>query len=343
MNKLVLTFGVLLATPACFDLEWDDNAGAGGGPGPVFPPGGGGGEGGGTGGTPTPGEEVGVCGEVDCSPLTPNGLRFAGAVPVANEFPNGLFADVRNHIATNGLDEILLGMGNTEELLTLPYELDSQTPTALEVVNSDGAHVTLRGLGGNSQLRVVDPETGLLYDRSLYVSSELSTAVAVGFAELFTTPSILDAAQAYAFAPGHRRIGIAYLNASSERNRLVDTAATITLAGATQTAWDQIDIPNATVGHHTATVHVGDKDATVDIEVTNTADSIETLLAQDHLACFGAYTPSGAFISGIAWTFKVAGQVVPPSGGLGSNCMSYEQPVIVTVTAGGKTIVATTH
>lgn len=72
------------------------------------------------------------------------------------------------------------------------------------------------------------------------------------------------------------------------------------LAGATQLDWNQIDIANATVGMHTVAVTVGNATGPAQIRITNTADSIQPLIAAGAIACFGAYS-EGAFISGLAW------------------------------------------
>src|SRR4029079_17946260 len=123
----------------------------------------------------------------------------------------------------------------------------------------DGPRVTLRGLAGTAYLRIVDPATQQLYDRAAYASSPFARAVPVGIEEWITSTNWLDdTATAFAFAPGHRRVGIAYLNASVPPNRLVDTSATLTLDGATQLDWNRLELANASVGTHTVEITVGD-------------------------------------------------------------------------------------
>ncbi|MBA2541200.1 MAG: hypothetical protein H0V17_16280 [Deltaproteobacteria bacterium] len=329
------TLALLAALPACLfadnappDLDDDDGGGGGGGN---------------TGGGDDDDDELGPCGEPLCSPQTPEGgLLFLGAQPVLGSFPDQ--SNVNNHIAVGGTHEVDLQFNSSNTPFTLSFEAVSLVPSVLGIDAVDGAHVTLRGLGGTTDLRILDPD-GLPYDRYPYASSEFASATAVAVDEWLTASQYGTAAPAFAFAPGLRRVGIAYLNASTPKNRLVDTSATITLAGATQTAWDRVSLA-ATVGVHTATVTVGGIETTVDIEVTNTADSIQSLLVLPGIACFGAFT-HGAFISGLAWTYTADGQPIQGDGFfLGPNCVSAPSPqagaFTVTATAGGKSLTVTT-
>lgn len=324
--------GALATFPACIGLDDDTRV-----PDEPPPDDGGGGGGGGGGGDPS----FGPCGEPLCSPQAPaNGLQFIGVQPALNEFPNQ--GNVNNHIAIDGTHEVELRADGAP--FTLPYDAVPLVPTVLDVEAVEGARLTLRGLGGTTYLHIVDPD-GLPYDRYPYASSAFASATAVAIDEWLTASQYGTAAQTFAFAPGNRRIGIAYLNDSAPRNRLVDTSATITLAGATQTDWDRISVA-ATVGVHTATVTVGGIEATVDIEVTDTADLIEPLFMLTDIACFGAFT-HGAFISGLAWTYTVENQTIPgDTFFLGPNCVfkpgSLSGSFTVTATAGGKSLTVTT-
>jgi hypothetical protein len=282
---------------------------------------------------------VGPCGEINCSPKTPEGVELVGIKPILNEFPNGSFSGINNHIAVGGLHEVALKRGGTQESFMLPYDALSDDTAKLVIEEVDGPNVTLRGLGGTAYLRLVDPETGELYDRGAYASSHFQRAAPIGVDESITTTDLLDSASAFKFAPGPRRIGVAYLNNFSPPNRLVDTTATITFTGATQVGWDRLEIALATIGTHDITVEVGGTTATMEIEITSTADNVAHLASLGNIACFGAFD-EGVFIAGLPWTFTVGGVPVTSPTFLGPNCYVNTTPAAqqVTATAGGKSI-----
>jgi hypothetical protein len=282
---------------------------------------------------------VGPCGEFRCSPKTPDGVGFEGIKPVRNEFPNGAWSGINNHIAVGGLHEVTLKNGTTDQDFTLLYRAESDDLTKLGIEEVDGPNLTLRGLGGTAYLRLIDPETGELYDRGAYASSRFLRALPVGLDEAFTTTDLFDSAAAFKFAPGHRVIGVAYLNSFGPPNRLVDTAAKITMAGATQVGWDRLDIMLATVGTHDVMVEVGGTAATMEIEVTSTADVVTQLLYFGNIACFGAFD-DGAFIAGLPWTYSVDGVPVVSDTFFGPNCYINTTPAeqLVTARAGGKSL-----
>ena len=289
-----------------------------------------------------PGEPpVGPCGEIRCSPKTPDGVDFAGVVPVVNSFPNGSWSSINNHIAVGGLHEVTLRRGGTEDDFTLPYQALSDDLTKLVVEQVDGAHVTLRGYGGKAYLRLVDPGTGELFDRGAYASSEFARAVPLGTDE-WITADLFDSAAAFVFAPGHRVIGVAYLNNAGPPNRLVDTTAKISLAGAQQLDWNRIDVPLATAGMHTVTLEIGGAPATMQFEVSDQADTMRQLLVSENIACFGAYRHD-AFIAGLAWTFTADGVPVTETSLFGPNCYFNQTAAAqeVTARAGGKTMTVT--
>lgn len=285
--------------------------------------------------------DVGPCGEIHCSPKTPAGLEFVGVAPVVGDFPNGSFSDINHHIAVGGLHEVTLRRGDTDDDFTLPYVARSDNEAKLVVEESTGPRVKLRGLGGTAYLRVLDPATDELYDRGAYASSHFGRAVPVATQEWITGPN-LESASAFVFAPGHRVVGVAYLNNFSPPNRLVDTEATVTFAGGTQLDWNRLDVPAATIGTHEVEVTIGGTTATMQFEVASAADTMTQLIAFDTIACFGALK-SGAFISGLTWTFTIGGVTVPASSFLGPNCYINQttSPQAVTASAGGKSITVT--
>jgi hypothetical protein len=142
------------------------------------------------------------------------------------------------------------------------------------------------------------------------------------------------------FAPGQRRIGVAYLNAGAPANRLVDTSAVLTADGATQSRWDEITFDATTVGTHSIALTIGGESHTIEFEVVDTADAIQELTVFPGVTCFGVFA-HGAFLSGAQWTLELDGQPAP-TGLFGHNCMSYDaQPHTLTASAAGQTITVT--
>jgi hypothetical protein len=127
-------------------------------------------------------------------------------------------------------------------------------------------------------------------------------------------------------------------------NRLVDTSASLALAGATQLDWNQLEIADAAVGTHVVEVRVGNVTKSAEIRVASTADSIQPLVAAGTVACFAAYS-EGAFISGLAWQFTSNGEPLAAYDTLGPNCVidpSGSPAFTVTATAGGRSLTVTT-
>jgi hypothetical protein len=316
----------VLALPACLfedtTTQGDD---------PPAPPGGGNGGG----GNPPPPE----C--VNCTPTLP--LEFRGAQPVNGSFPPD--GGLNNHIAIGGTHEVTLVREVEGTELALPFEADPVLAHLVDVEAIEGAHLTLRGLGtGVTDVRVTD-RSGVLLDRAAYAMSALSTAVAIG-TEPIASSQFGESALRYVFARGARRVGVAYLNGSSPPNRLVDTSATLTLAGATQTRWDTLDVGTTAVGVHSVAVTAGGIETTVEVEIVEGAESIALLASFSGITCFGAFT-GGAFISGGAWTFVVDGEVHvndPTLEGIfGPNCVLLDgAPHTVTAANSGKSVTVST-
>jgi hypothetical protein len=281
------------------------------------------------------GSSVGDCpGGPTCSPKTPNGLDFSGAAPTYNAFPPG--ADtLHNHIAAGGTDVIQLRDGGAP--FDLPYTASVDDPAALAIASSSSSTVTLRGLGGTTELDIVDPSTGLLFDRYAYASSALVTAAVVPGGA--TAEMVYDDVDAYAFMPGDLALGVAFVDAQVPAHRLVDTSATLALAGATQTDWDTLSLAGATVGSYSITVATGATTATATLDVVDHVDSVARIDSVfGDVVCFGADT-AGSFVVGLAWSFVFDGQPVDASI-FGTNCIDLPDSVAhtVTATAGGKSV-----
>ena len=310
----------------CLDLGGDDCSG-GGGDDDGESSGGGSGSG------------VGDCpGGPTCAPETPDGLTFSGAQVVASSFPAS--ADTgHNHIAAGGTDVIQLQDDGAP--FDLVYTAAVDDPLVLSIESVVGATVALRGHGGTTELDIDDPASGLLFDRYAYASSGLATAIAV------PAPPAVDfydrTAAGFAFWPGDLSIGIALLDRETPAHRLVDTSLALTLAGATQTHWDQISMPDATVGHYAVTVTSGGLIASAEVDVVDHADVIVPLFTNSGFACFAALL-GGNFINGVPWTYTIGGETVPSDEAVfGPNCVfdpSGATTFTVTASAGGQSITA---
>jgi hypothetical protein len=267
-----------------------------------------------------------------CSPSGPGtGLEFSGAAPVLGELGNGAFSEVHNHILSGGTDDITLLVGNTTAPFVSPYQTQTTAPLVVTSTYHEVVHLT--ETDGTGELEIINPNDGLLYDTYHYASSSLSSAQAVSEFELITaTDWLFECADAFVFWPGTIDVGIAMWGTSG--HRLVDTSIVLAadVAGATQSRWDKITIPNAAVGVHTVQIASGGgMTTTAQVHVVDQADAISALVNTSGLICFGAYA-NGTFISHAPFAFAVDGVATPYEAGLGTNCV---------VAAVGSTIVAT--
>lgn len=273
-----------------------------------------------------------------CSPKTPDGLDFSGEVPVLPSFPPD--ADLgHNHLATGGADEIQLRADDVP--FDLPFTAQVDDATAISVDSTTTSTVTLRGHGGQTELNIVDPATGLLFDRYAYASSALASVRAVPAP--WSGEVVGDDARAFAFAPGDLAIGVAMLDGQSSAHRLIDIDATLTAQGATQIGWDLLSLPGAALGHHALGVASGGATAATEIDVVDHADDLVQLqTSYADQACFGAEATGAATpeqIIGLSWTFTVNG-AARPSSFFGTNCVDLPLGASSTVvaSAGGKSL-----
>jgi hypothetical protein len=271
-------------------------------------------------------------------------LEFSGVQPVNNNFPNQL--DLNNHIAVGGTHDVTLKLDTDFTELAQPFDADTLTPSLLAIDEVSGPHVRLRAVaGGLDALVISDPSTGELYDDALYAMSEFSRAVAIG-EEYLTSSDGSISTQPYVFAAGSRRVGVAYLNGATPPNRLVDTSATLSVAGATQTRWDEVTFEAATAGIHTIDVTIGGVQTSIEVEVVEDADEVKSLFTVSGIACFGAFAHD-TFISGAGWTYTIDGVPFVSDPALtavfGSNCVFFDgaDEHTVKATSFGTTITVT--
>jgi len=265
---------------------------------------------------------------------------FVGVQPIAPVYPFGWTATLHNHILDGATDDIELADpdATTTAPFLLPFDAASDDPV-LEILGSDRSNVHLREATGVAHLRIVDPSTGELYDRYAYAASPLASAAVIANAGQVTSVNAAMWAQGVALWKGSDTAGIAMLDASA--NRLIDSTMVVSLAGATQTAWDTLKLPSLAAGHYAIAVATSSGLArTVDLEIVDRVDSIAVIQVDDDLACFAA-TTNGAFVANVPWTFEIAGQVVQQdafSHWMGQTCLinpTHAHPFTVTAHAGG--------
>lgn len=293
-----------------------------------------------------------------CSSLTPKGLQFVGNALVDDILISGPRAT-----AIGGTQVIALEYNrpsdNVTVALDLPFTADDDGGLGVKVSATSGSQVTVVGAGSRSNyLRILDKD-GLLMDRK-----ELSGA-ALDRIELTTSDfESVPAGMLLAFAPGHRKVGVAlYGNVQHSggpvSERIVDTSMQIDLAGATKSAWDTLEVANAAVGTSTISVTSGDKPtANLDFVVVDHADAVSaidpaptTIMPNgSQSVCFKATmasTPDARYIAGLSWSSNIDGQERTQGDGMVTrNCVSVNTTkttgtVTVMASAGGQTATVT--
>ena len=283
-----------------------------------------------------------------CSSLTPKGLQFVGNALVDDILISGPRAT-----AIGGTQVVALEYNrpndNVTVALDLPFTADDDGGLGVKVSATSGSQVTVVGAGSRSNyLRILDKD-GLLMDRK-----EL-TGAALDHIELTSTEfESVPTGMPMAFAPGKRKVGVAlYGNVQHSggpvSERIVDTSMTLDLAGSTKTAWDTLEVANATVGTSTLSVTAGNKPAAnIDFIVVDHADAVSaidppptTIMPNgSQSVCFKATmagTTDARYIAGLTWTFSVDGvETTQGDGMVTRNCIS----VHTTKTTGTVTVMA---
>jgi hypothetical protein len=249
-----------------------------------------------------------------CSSLTPDGLAFVGA-----DMTDDLALSGPAPTAIGGTQDIKLEYnrnGGALLALDLPFEADDDGGNGVKVDHVAGSVVSVRGTASRTNyLRITDAGTGELFDRK-----EL-TGAAIDSMEL--VPNTFDlppADRELAWLAGDVAVGVALRGQVQESGgpsdeRIVDQSMQLTLAGATQRAWDLVQLPAANAGTYSLAVTAGDKPtANLDIVIV---DHIDTLVADPSNAatvlpqgvatiCFDGLA-SERFVAGLTWHFTVDG------------------------------------
>ena len=260
--------------------------------------------------------ESGECpaGEV-CSANTPYGLHFIGN-PMADE----IFLSGPSATAIGGTQEIQLEYERGNGLrysLDLPWAADDDGALGVRVLDQSGSVVTVGGQRSRKNyLRIIDPNTEELYDRYEIAGAAISDMHLIGI-EAEVVPQGAD----LVWAPGDQKIGIALFGEVQDGNdpeiqRIVDSSMALSLSGSERTGWDQLRLPNATIGVHALTIEAGDTaPRTVDVEVVAGADTISVIGGEaptvqpnsSTTVCFQALN-ANRYIYGLTWQFNVGGE-----------------------------------
>jgi hypothetical protein len=224
-----------------------------------------------------------------------------------------------------------------------PYVTTSEDPSIIAVASQSGSAATLdAGVGGDACIDVTDRESGDALG-SWFSVSPLTSAAAFPEGAHELIDSELDT---FAFAAGDVQLGVAYVGASADGGpRLIDLGAALELTGATQTDWDTLAMPSASVGSYTIEANVGGAGATASFDVVDPASGAYAVVPYDigltRFACFAAVTQSSAFIVGMAWKFTLDDVTAPASADY-PNCIAIPPDGVIheiTAVAGGQSTV----
>ncbi|CAN5600066.1 hypothetical protein BH11MYX1_BH11MYX1_05770 [soil metagenome] len=258
--------------------------------------------------------DSGVCpaGET-CSDLTPRGLEFVGAT----------FADTASIVgpsptAIGGTQDIAIeydrAVSGVSVPLDLAYTADDDGGNGVALEHQAGALVTMRGIASRTNyLRISDAVTGELFDRHSLTGAAISRIAFVP-----ATTELVPEGVDLAFATGTVKAGVALygqVQASTgpQEERLIDQSMALELAGATQLAWDSLQLASATTGTYALGVTAGDRPTTnLDVIVVDHLDQIvkapenATTIAPmgSAIVCFDAIT-DGRYVAGLAWHYLV--------------------------------------
>ena len=283
-----------------------------------------------------------------CSPLTPQGLVFAGPELLTSEFT---------------LEPRLTAVGGTQRIqlyrrdgdgALIPFTVgfDASTRELSHSVTEVGPGWV--SLGAHSaaadMLRVTEAGTGLLYGRHIVY------AEALGRIEMIPVPVEAWTGEPYGFYSGNfSGVGVGFRLWSIDGNRVVDDSLRLTSASpASMIArqWDTFSFQGLTEGVHAMTATSAGNELSFDVQVFSTIDAVEQVNEtvsdlgvgeQGHLCVKGlaaSMTGSATLrILDLIWGFSAEGPVTIDGGGGTSNCATLTVngpgPFSVTASAAG--------
>ncbi|MEO6774157.1 MAG: hypothetical protein ABI467_14255 [Kofleriaceae bacterium] len=273
-----------------------------------------------------------------CSALTPRGLEFVGA-----DMTNVLGLSGPSPTAIGGTQDVQLRYDPTQGrfvALDLPFDADDDGGNGVKVDHTAGNIVTVRGVAARSNyLRITDAATGELFDRK-----ELAGAAIDSIELVPNTFDLVPTDRELAFIAGDVEVGVALLGQVQDsggptEQRIVDQSMQLTLAGATQRAWDRVELPAATAGTSALAVTAGERPtANLDVVVVDHLDQLvidpasSATVAPNATAevCFDGLA-NDRYVAGLVWHFLVDGVAKAGSG----NCVG----VTTTATSGTITVI----
>lgn len=254
-----------------------------------------------------------------CSVDTPNNLEFRG-MDVAGDS-----GGQPGRTAIGGTQMIKV-LDPTDDFTSpgvfkRPYTTDTTLPAdarfglGVEVVDHAGHVITVRGFAdGENYLRVLARD-GTLYGRTILAAAAIAHRQVRPRYE-YGGP---DADEEIVWVPGEHDISVGLwatplYETESSLDLLVDESMTLALPGATQTRWDTIRTPVASVGHRDLVVTAGSGAVVLDVETVAAPDSIEGASENYYsgspsgstLLCFVARHGT-RYVAGVRWSFTVVG------------------------------------
>lgn len=218
-------------------------------------------------------DPVGNCpsGET-CSPATPNGLWFVGP-----SFGDEIFASRSvKALAIGGTQYVTVASDSSGTSSTLDFDVASNGPS-LEIAGFDPPRVTVvGGTSGSAHLRVLEPETGLLYDRISISTVAVAAVVAAPDGDYLITDLFLEDAELDGVAVwvgGNARVVLQLV--STGGGRLVDQSMTVALpSGVGSDSWDIVDVAPTAPGTLRLGVTSGSDSFDVTVPAVDSADAI---------------------------------------------------------------------
>jgi hypothetical protein len=247
----------------------------------------------------------------ECSPLTPDGMHFAGVSFVDQP----LFADPKT-TAIGGTQTIDLFKEIDGEIipLDLPFAAMTDNGDALEVVTAGPNAVVLGGIGsGADLLRITEPDSDLLYDR-FEMSAKALDRIDLVPGSLET----IDPEAAIAFYEGDVSVGLALV--AADGTRLADDSLSLTVSGPqpTRPGWDEFAFDSLGAGTITGELTAGGRSGPFELEVVDAVDTVvplndtfpETIrVGNQGDVCFRATAGAYGNVLGVPWSFSATGPV----------------------------------
>ncbi len=277
-----------------------------------------------------------------CSSKEPDGLDFQSA-GIGEQL---LAQDQVAAMAVGGTQTILLLNGSDGSPLEIPATV-TMGDDEITIASRHGNVLVLRAGSetDSSELRVIDPATGELFDQISI--AEAPIAMASLTKSVNETLADLDDGTPMLLSPGG--IGVVGLQAA-DSTPLIDDSMTITGAGLAHPSWDHFVVGDLAPGSYQLVATTTGHDFTLGFDVAAGADRValsapgsvldgsDAEAGAPNFACFSAFV--GARYLHAGWTYAADNATIARSGFEG--CVWFTPlvagPVVVRATAGGLTV-----